>query len=176
MIKKHFLLLSLIAALTACADVKGYRNTSVPIGSVALFDAEKYTGVWYEIASYPTPFQSGCTNTTATYSKRDDGEIDVVNRCDTEKGPRSIAGTAKVVGPGRLEVRLSGVPVSADYWVLWVDQDYRTAVVGNPAGRSGWILNREPTISQDRLVSARRVLAFNGYDLSQLRMTSQDAP
>ena len=41
-------------------------------------------------------------------------------------GPvESIAGTARIVAPGELEVRFSGVPfVAADYWVLWVDADY----------------------------------------------------
>ncbi|NNL17124.1 MAG: hypothetical protein HKP37_00115, partial [Boseongicola sp.] len=56
------------------------------------------------------------------------------------------------------------------------DTHYRTAVVGTPAGRSGWILNREPTIPADRLKAARDILAFNGYDLSQLQTTMQEAP
>jgi apolipoprotein D and lipocalin family protein len=73
-----------------------------------------------------------------------------------------------VAGPGRLSVRLDGVPVAAPYWVLWVDEGYRTAVVGQPNGRAGWVLNREPEIPQDRWVAAREVLDFNGYDLSRL--------
>ena len=75
-----------------------------------------------------------------------------------------------MVGPGRLKVRLPSVPfVAADYWVLWTDEDYRTAVVGAPNGRSGWILNRTPDIRADRLDAARDVLEFNGYDLGRLK-------
>ena len=77
---------------------------------------------------------------------------------------------AEVAGPGRLKVSFPTVPFAGavDYWVLWVDEGYRTAVVGAPNGRSGWILNRDPVIPADRLQAARDVLAFNGYDLSRL--------
>jgi apolipoprotein D and lipocalin family protein len=90
-------------------------------------------------------------------------------------GPlRRIDGEARVVGPGRLEVSFDSVPfVNAPYWVLWVDDGYRTAVVGTPSGRAGWILNRDPQIPADRLEAARQVLAFNGYDLRRLEMTPQ---
>ena len=88
----------------------------------------------------------------------------------------ALLDAARLDGPGRLKIRLDGVPFAADYWVLWVDTDYRTAVVGTPAGRSGWILNREPTIPADRLKAARDILAFNGYDLTQLQTTTQEAP
>jgi apolipoprotein D and lipocalin family protein len=42
-----------------------------------------------------------------------------------------------------------------------------------PSGRAGWILNRTPTLRADRLQAAKDILAFNGYDLSQLKMTLQ---
>jgi len=57
--------------------------------------------------------------------------------------------------------------------VLWVDEGYRTAVVGAPNGRSGWILNRDPQIPADRLAAAREILDFNGYDLSRLETVAQ---
>ena len=57
--------------------------------------------------------------------------------------------------------------------MLWVDEGYRTAVVGSPSGGSGFILNREPDIPADRLTAARQVLAFNGYELDDLKMTEQ---
>ena len=65
------------------------------------------------------------------------------------------------------------MPFAADYWVLWVDDDYRTAVVGVPSGRAGWILSRTPDLPEDRLEAARDVLAFNGYSLDDLKMTPQ---
>ena len=88
-----------------------------------------------------------------------------------------IEGTATLVAPGELEVRFSGVPfVAADYWVLWVDADYETAVVGVPSGRAGWILARTPTISPARRTEAEVVLARNGYDPTRLYDVPQPTP
>ena len=104
------------------------------------------------------------------YGQGEDGVLTVRNTCTRDGALSVIDGTATVVGPGRLKVRLDGVPFAADYWVLWVDEGYRTAVVGVPSGRAGWILNRDPEIPPDRLKAARDVLEFNGYDLSRLEM------
>lgn len=157
--------------LAACGTVGQYRDTSVPISSMAVFDPVRYAGTWYEIASFPTPFQAGCTNTQATYTPLGDGRLGVRNECLKDGVRESIEGTATVSGPGRLKVRLGAMPVAADYWVLWVDEGYRTAVVGVPSGKAGWILNREPEMPADRLRAAREVLTFNGYDLTRLQMT-----
>ncbi len=153
-----------------------YRDASAPISSQADFDPVRYAGLWYEIARFPVPFQEGCAAVTAEYGLLPDGRLSVRNACHegAPDGPlREIAGTAELVGPGRLGVRLEGVPVAGPYWVLWVDADYRTAVVGVPSGRAGWILNRDPVISQDRLRAALEVLDFNGYDVTKLVPTVQ---
>lgn len=166
----------LFGFLCACSAIlPSWRDTSVPMRTVAAFEVGRYAGTWYEVARYPAPFQSGCLRSSATYSLLGGGEIGVRNACRTENGWRVINGTARVVGPGRLSVRLDGVPVAADYRVLWVDEGYRTAVVGTPSGRSGWILNRSPEIPADRLAAAREVLAFNGYDLAGLMTTGEVA-
>jgi apolipoprotein D and lipocalin family protein len=51
--------------------------------------------------------------------------------------------------------------------VLWADADYRTLVIGTPDGSFGFILNRGG-FPADRLKAAREILAWNGYDLTQL--------
>ena len=165
----------MLLVLAGCVAFPTYRDTDVPIVSSTRFDPVSFSGLWYEVASFPVPFQSGCRDTKAVYSVRGDGDIGVLNSCVTDDGLEEIAGTASVVGPGRLKVRLDGVPFAADYWVLWVDDDYRTAVVGTPSGRAGWILNRSPKIPSDRLAAARDILEFNGYDLSLLVTTPRTA-
>ena len=156
-----------------------YRDTDVQIASKALFEPEKYLGRWYEIARFPVPFERGCAGVTAVYGQGEGGRLTVLNTCRDLQGEvtAEIRGFADVVGPGRLEVTFPTLPFgAADYWVLWTDDGYRTAVVGAPDGRSGWILNREPTIPADRLTAAREVLDFNGYDLSRLVNVPQGDP
>jgi apolipoprotein D and lipocalin family protein len=56
------------------------------------------------------------------------------------------------------------------FWVLWVDEGFRTAVLGNPDGTFGWIVDRSTRGGADRIRAAREILDFNGYNVSQLRM------
>lgn len=153
-----------------------YRDAEVPIASKALFEPERYVGLWHEIARFPVPFEAGCVGVTAEYGLRDDGTLSVVNTCRGPDGAvrSTIEGSAEVVGPGRLTVRFGSVPfVAADYWVLWVDEGYRTAVVGTPNGRAGWVLNRDPAIPADRWAAALEILDFNGYDTSRLEVVGR---
>ncbi|MCU0912268.1 MAG: lipocalin family protein [Rhodobacteraceae bacterium] len=168
--------LALALALPGCALVApAYRDTSVPITSIAALDAARYAGRWYEVARYPVAFQSGCGAATADYTLLSDGSLGVVNACPTASGERRIEGRAVPSGPGRFEVSFRGLPFKGPYWVLWVDEGYRTAVVGVPSGRAGWILNRDPQIPPDRLRAAREILDWNGYDLSRLETVAGTA-
>lgn len=161
-----------LALLAGCVAFPSYRDTEIEMTSMAVFDPVRYGGTWYEIAKFPVPFQEGCTGTTARYAVAEQGLLTVQNTCRKEGDLTTIDGTARVVGPGRLKVRLAGVPFGADYWVLWVDEGYRSAVVGVPSGRAGWILNRDPVMPEDRYRAAISVLEFNGYDVSRLEMTA----
>ena len=170
--KKLFLLM----VLASCSPLVSYRDTSVPISTAALFDPARYTGTWHEVARFPVPFEEGCHGVTATYETLPDSTLSVLNICRDNTGAEisRINGTAEITGPGRLKVRFASVPfVAAEYWVLWVDTDYQTAVVGSPAGTSGWILNRDPVIPADKMNAAQEILRFNGYNTSQLVEVSQ---
>lgn len=161
----------------AIAPRAGYRDAGAPFSSIALFDPARFAGTWYEIARYPVAAQAGCSAARSDYSPRPDGSLNVVNLCHEggADGPlRRIEGRANVIGPGRLDVQFDDAPsLSAPYWVLWVDESYRTAVVGVPSGEAAWILNRAPVIPPDRLSAAREILDFNGFDLSRLVRVDQ---
>jgi apolipoprotein D and lipocalin family protein len=165
-------LLCVLTAAAGCAPV--WRDTALPMTPVATLDLQRYAGRWYEVARFPVIFQQGCTATTAEYALRPDGRLSVVNSCrrDSPDGPpQRIAGSAEVVGPGQLSVRLGRVPFAGPYWVLWVAPDYGTAVVGVPSGRAGWVLHRSPAIPPARLAEALAVLRANGYDTDRLVLT-----
>ena len=126
-------------------------------------DLRRYAGRWYEIARTPEPHQRRCAgNAMADYAllaagpDAEDAELAVTNRCSTADGAvEAVEGVAQAV-PGshgaRLEITfaplwLRWLPwVWADYWILYVDDDYRSAVVGTPDQRHLWLLARAPRL------------------------------
>jgi apolipoprotein D and lipocalin family protein len=53
-------------------------------------DLERYPGDWFEIARFPNSFQKSCTgDVRASYARRPDGRIDVIDRCQTADGVRA---------------------------------------------------------------------------------------
>ena len=112
--------------------------SDAPLQTVPSVDLARYAGTWYEIASYPQRFQKGCTGTTATYTLRADGGVEVLNRCarDSLNGRVTVArGRARVVDRStnaRLKVSFFW-PFWGDYWIIDLGKDYEYAVVGPPS-------------------------------------------
>lgn len=71
-------------------------------------------------------------------------------------------------GKGRYSVKMPNGQ-TREFWVLWVDEGFRTAVLGNKQGDFGWIVDRSTTGGADRIKAAREILDFNGYNVSLLR-------
>ena len=161
------------------ATATGCRTTHPPLDVVDEVDLARYLGRWYEIASFPKHFQRGCVATTATYSRRDDGRIGVVNECRDRsfdgklRRAEGVAWVADEEGsPAKLKVQFFW-PFRGDYWIVALDPEYRYAAVGNPSRDSLWILARTPTLNPSvyRALTAR--LESLGFDPSRLRLTRQ---
>ena len=159
----------LLAPLAAMAQ-KGSRREPVPVPSI---DLKRYAGLWYEIARMPNKFQKKCAkNTTAEYTLREDGKIDVVNKCVKENGDtvsaRGLAKSADHKTNAKLKVsfvNILGIRLFwGDYWILGVDEHYYWAVVGDPKRKYGWILCRKPQMSRAQREVANAVLMSEGYD------------
>jgi apolipoprotein D and lipocalin family protein len=54
---------------------------------------------------------------------------------------------------------------------MWVDEGFRTAVLGTPSGKVGYVLDRKPKPSPDRYIAATKILTFYGWDISRLQRT-----
>ncbi|SHF72157.1 apolipoprotein D and lipocalin family protein [Marisediminitalea aggregata] len=132
--------------------------TSVPEGvtPVTGFESERYLGSWYEIARFDHSFEEGLSRVTATYSKREDGGIRVLNKgYDAATGEWDEAeGKAYFVSDettGHLKVSFFG-PFYASYVIAELDKDnYQYSLVTGPDRSYLWILARQPTLSQDVL-------------------------
>ena len=160
----------LLVGLASCA----LFERGAPLATAPGVDLERYLGTWYEIASYPNRFQRGCTRTTATYSRNDDGSIRVRNECDRDGARDGIDGRAWVADddPARLRVRFFW-PFSAPYWILAVGPSYEWALVGAPDRRYLWVLSRTPTLDPATFDAIAAVARERGFDPARLRRTPQ---
>jgi apolipoprotein D and lipocalin family protein len=155
-----------------------------PVRTVEAVDLDRYVGEWFEIARFPNRFQRDCAgDVRATYARRPDGRIDVVNRCRRPDGSVNEAhGVARVVDTrtsAKLKVRFAPAALSflpfvwGDYWILGLADDYSWAVVGSPDRKYLWILGRSAALDGQRLGAAHAAARANGFDVARLVMTSQ---
>lgn len=149
-------------------------------------DLKRYQGTWYELARLPMFFQRNCAQSEAHYRLKPDGNVAVLNRCRTQKGEwEEATGTASPQVPGKTDKLwvvfdnwfsklLPGV-AKGDYWVLYVSDDYKQAVVGNPDRKYLWLLSRTPTVSkavrEELLAKAQQ----QGYDTTKLIWRAKDS-
>ena len=178
LLSSYFIIFLVCFGLNA-QESKQNANEPVVVNSV---DLNRYIGVWYEIARIPNRFQKDCArNTTATYSLREDGNIDVVNRCVEEDGTvieaKGIAKVADTASNAKLEVsfvRILGISLFwGDYWIIGLEENYRYAVVGTPSRKYGWILSRQPQLSPEDLDEIFAILQHQGYNFDDFIMTEQ---
>lgn len=148
------------------------------IPTVSNFEFNRYLGTWYEIARLPMKHQpEDSTDISAVYSLNENGTIRVQNRCLNEsKALEESIGEATIVdGPnGKLEVSflpegLRWIPFTkGDYWILKIDPNYNTVLVGEPDLKYLWLLNRDVTLDQTTQQECLHYAESLGYDLSEL--------
>jgi apolipoprotein D and lipocalin family protein len=146
-------------------------------------NAESYLGTWYEIARLDHSFERGLEQVTATYSKRDDGGIKVVNKgYDPDKKKwKTAEGKAYFLEPahtdgtylGALKVSFFG-PFYGAYNIIKLDQPYYNYVMlCGPDKDYFWILSRTPQltypIKQELIAEANKL----GFDTSALINVNQ---
>lgn len=151
---------------------------SQTLQTVPYVDLIKYSGKWYEIASYPQRFQKGCNCTTAEYTLSKKDFVIVENRCnkDSVNGEQSyIKGKAFVVknsGNAKLLVQFFW-PFKGKYWIIDLADDYSYAVVSHPNKKYLWILSRTPKMNDTVYQQIISKLTEKGFDITKLEVTQQ---
>jgi apolipoprotein D and lipocalin family protein len=146
--------------------------------AVSNVDLNRYSGKWYEIASFPQRFQKGCHCTTAEYTISEKGYVIVENRCnkDSITGKESyIKGKAfvdKNSGNAKLKVQFFW-PFKGKYWIIDLADDYSYAVVGHPNRSYLWILSRTPKMNEEVYKQILIRIKEKQFDLSKLKLTPQ---
>lgn len=158
-----------LCLLAACAPAAppasgSYRDSRTPIYSIAAFDPQRLPGRWIQAAAFG-PETENCRPGGLQVDRTAVGLTAAMRLC-LSGAQVARSGALTPTGPGRLALAGEAEP----WWVIWVDTDYRTLVIGTPSGRFGFILNRGGELPPDRLRAAREILEWNGYDLSRLRV------
>ncbi|MDG4811418.1 lipocalin family protein [Hydrogenovibrio sp. 3SP14C1] len=159
--------------------------TQVPEGitPVSPFELESYLGRWYEIARLDHSFEAGLTEVTATYSRRDDGGVKVINRgwnSDKNKWKEAI-GKAYFLDSenvGSLKVSFFG-PFYGGYHIAKLDSDYQMALIVGPSKDYAWILSRQKHPSQkqcDLYFKAAKQLGIKQDQWIQIQSCQKTTP
>ena len=175
--KKIILFIGVILCtlLSSCA--------SIPEGVQVVhnFEADRYLGKWYEIARLDHSFERGLSNVSATYSNREDGGIDVVNRGYNLKNQEWQEAKGRAYFVGKKDIASLKVtffwPFYGGYNVMELEKEnYSYAMVCGPNRSYLWILARQKTMEPDlleRLIEMARKLDF---DVDELIMVKHDLP
>ena len=160
-----------------------------PLQLVDTVDLDRYQGRWYEIARLPNRFQRQCADSvSAEYKLREDGRIDVTNRCRQADGQwRMSSGIARSASgderSAALEVRfapawLSFLPmVWGEYRIIALgeqSEQYDYSVVGTENRRYLWFLARDPAPSEQVRQTMLDAARDQGFDIDAMTWTEHE--
>jgi apolipoprotein D and lipocalin family protein len=170
--KKLFLILTIFMIISSA------KSQKVP-SVVSNVDLNRYQGLWYEIARLPNYFERKLKCASATYTLRPDGKITVLNKGNYITDPQrstSAKGVAWVPdknSPAKLKVQFFW-PFSGNYWIMYLDPEYKYVLVGDPSLKYLWILAREKKMDESTYKMLLHEAIENGYDVKNIIRIEQD--
>ena len=175
-----------LAGLSLLQQVQGetISQAVMPVTAVPQVDLQRYQGTWYEIARLPMFFQRNCDrNVSATYTLQANGKVKVDNRCQRANGRmmQSVGEAYAINPPANSQLKVTFLPrairwlplPNGNYWVLKIDPDYQTVLVGEPGRRYLWLLSRQPQESDAVFTEYMNAARQMGYNLQPLIRTRQ---
>lgn len=173
--KLIFMTLFILSIFTIQTSIV-YAKEPSPVKNV---DAKKFSGLWYEIARTYNSFEKDCVASTVKYKFINPLEYEIKNRCfDTEIGGRVIEynGTAQASnGKVMSEIDMTYFWIfTKRYKIIFLSDDYSSAVVVDDDFEYVWIMNREPFMEKNKLNKIVTLLS-KYMDVSELIYTPQDA-
>jgi apolipoprotein D and lipocalin family protein len=165
--KKGWLAVLLMAALAAGCATTPHAGESLK--TVTHVELDHFMGRWYVIANIPYALERGRVGAYVEYSMREDGRIndwyfsqdkDFDHPLDKKEGIATVTDTQSNAS---WSVRFIW-PFDADYRILYVDPEYRYAVIGHPSRDYAWIFARDVYVSDENYQLLLAVLTEQGYD------------
>ena len=182
-VARHFSLYAAVAGLLLAACSGAPVNHSgakamPPLQAAAHVDLQRYMGRWYLLANIPNRDEAGKVAVSLDYSLRNSGRIkQIFTARDTDftHEPQSWLSQAHIA-----DRRSNARWKLADTWalgresvILYVDPDYRHALVGHPSRSTVWLLSRETRITDEQFEVLMKRLDAQGYDTLRVRKLPQ---
>lgn len=168
--------ISVLAALLGVPLLSACNEDYAPMPTVDKVDVDRYLGKWYEIAVIPNRFQAMCVADTRAEYRKNDGAIQVINRCRKQDGKIETAeGVAKIVdGSNNAKLLVSFFrPFYGNYWILDLDPNYQWVLVGEPSRKYGWVLSRNMKLEPEQWQKAMKTAEQLGYKISDFKQSPQ---
>ncbi len=182
MVKANSIFLASLAFLASCSNIEGRPKDAPSLKTVSFVDPQKYVGLWCEIARYPNSFEKNCINVTAQYEILPDNKIGVLNSCvdantKVKKSAKAKASIIEGSNNAALAVNFAPFPLpkgKGNYQILYIGDNYSSALVGSPSGKYLWILSRTPKIDDSELYKILSVAKANQFDTKKLEYVEQE--
>ena len=173
-INTHSLLATIfpVILLGACE-----KKAALP--TIDTIDINMYAGTWYEIERLPNRFEKDLNCVSATYTLREDGKIDVLNRGQKISDPgtfKEIKGMAWQPDkgkPGALKVRFFW-PFAGDYYIIELSPLYQYALVGDPSRKYLWILSRAVSLDETTIRELKDKAKSLGFNTDEMIVVDQE--
>lgn len=152
-----------------------------PIHTVEHVDLKRFMGDWYVIANIPTFIETNAYNAVENYQMNDDGSI--ATTFSFRQG--SPDGNRKQYKPtGFIVDQQSNAlwdmqfiwPFKAEYRVIYLDNEYRTTIIGRSKRDYVWLMSRHPNIDEESYRTLLLFIESQGYDINKVQKVPQVWP
>lgn len=135
-------------------------------------DLQRYAGRWYILGNIPYLAESGMVGSWFDIEfTAPDRFTDVYwgrkGSLDVEPTSFTMRGYVKPDTGGAYWRESPFWPLYLSYLILYVDPDYRYALVGYPGRGYGWFLSREPVVDDATYAALLQRFADQGYDTAK---------
>jgi len=168
--------------ITACSSTKPPPNpnprAAVPLVLAPDVDLQRYVGRWYVIANIPYSAERGYVGSYDEYQLLPDGGVSdsYFGHKQRFEAPLKQKKLKVQILPGSHNAvwRASPFwPLFYNFMILYVDSEYRFALLGFPSKEVGWILARSPEISDADYKMLLGKFDDQGYDISRFERVLQ---